>query len=129
MKARRLHRIPLSDHAMHLLSQREAFSYGTNLVFSSGGQRKLSDMTLTKVLRDQKIASDQPGRAATAHGFRATFRDWASENDYPRDLAERALAHMINNETEAAYHRTDLWERRREMMQNWAHYVCQNLTH
>ena len=63
--------------------------------------------------------SDTTGRVATAHGFRSAFRDWASENEYPRDLAERALAHTICNSTEAAYHRTDLLEQRRKMMEDW----------
>ncbi len=65
-------------------------------------------MTLTKILRDARIPSDAPGRFATVHGFRSSFRDWASEQGYPRDLAERALAHTIKNAAEAAYHRTDL---------------------
>jgi integrase len=82
----------------------------------------ISDMTLTKVLRDNKIASDVPGRFATAHGFRSSFRDWASENGYARDHAEKALAHAIKSATEAAYHRTDLLEQRRAMMQVWADY-------
>ncbi len=70
-------------------------------------------MTLTKILRDAMIASDTPNRTATVHGFRSTFRDWASEHGYARDLAERALAHTIKNAAEAAYHRTDLLEQRR----------------
>lgn len=72
-------------------------------------------MILTNLLRDARVPSDTPGRTATAHGFRSAFRDWASENGYPRDLAERALAHTIRNATEAAYHRTDLLKARREI--------------
>ena len=64
-------------------------------------------MALTKFLRTHKAASDVPERAATAHGFRSSFRDWASETGVPRDLAERALAHSVRNAVEAAYHRTD----------------------
>jgi len=60
---------------------------------------------------------------ATAHGFRSSFRDWASENGYARDLAERALAHTVSNQVEAAYHRTDLLEQRRTMMEEWAQHV------
>jgi len=60
---------------------------------------------------------------ATAHGFRSSFRDWASEHAYSRDLAERALAHTIKNQAEAAYHRTDLLEQRRPMMDAWAGHV------
>jgi integrase len=58
------------------------------------------------------------------HGFRSSFRDWASERGYARDLAERALAHTVANKVEAAYHRTDLLEQRRPMMEAWARHVC-----
>jgi integrase len=83
----------------------------------------LTDMALTSFLRKHKAISDTPGRIATAHGFRSSFRDWASENNYPRDHAERALAHTIKNAVEAAYHRTDLLEQRRVMMEDWAKHV------
>lgn len=68
-------------------------------------------MTLTALLRRVKAKSDTPDRVATAHGFRSSFRDWASH--YARDMAERALAHTVANKVEAAYHRTDLLEQRR----------------
>ena len=100
------------------------FANGKNWVFSNTGAAPISDMTLTKILRDEKIQSDVPGRTATAHGFTSSFSDWASENQYPRDLAERTLAHTIRNATQAAYHRTDLLDQRREMMQAWADHVC-----
>ena len=80
-------------------------------------------MTLTKILRDNRVPSDMAGRTATAHGFRFSFRDWASENRYPQDLAERAFAHTIQYATEAAYHRTDLLEQRVDMMHDWSNYV------
>jgi integrase len=80
-------------------------------------------MVLTKFLRDQKAPSSEKGRVATAHGFRSSFRDWASEKGYARDLAERALAHTIQNQAEAAYHRTDLLEQRRAMMDAWGQHI------
>jgi integrase len=80
-------------------------------------------MALTAFLRDQKAHSSEAGRVATAHGFRSSFRDWASENGYARDLAERALAHTISDQAEAAYHRTDLIDQRRPMMEAWAQHV------
>jgi integrase len=73
------------------------------------------------------MPTDVDGRIATAHRFRPSFRDWASENGYPRDLAERALSHIIKNSSEAAYHCTDLLEQRRPMMLEWERY-CLNLT-
>lgn len=67
---------------------------------------------MTALLRRVKAKSDTPGRVATLHGFRPSFRDWASENGYTRDLAERVLAHTIANKVESAYHRTDLIKQR-----------------
>ncbi|MFU1708951.1 tyrosine-type recombinase/integrase, partial [Aeromonas hydrophila] len=71
--------------------------------------------------------SSTPGRLATAHGFRSSFRDWCSEQGYARDLAERALAHTVQNKVEAAYHRTDLLDQRRPMMDAWAQFVFSDL--
>jgi integrase len=71
-------------------------------------------MTLSAVVRRLKVA-------AVPHGFRSTFRDWASERtNYPRDVAEMALAHAIGNKVEAAYRRGDLFEKRRRLMADWA---------
>ena len=123
MKAGRLHRVPLSDQAIQVLEERFQNHLGGNFVFSTRPNVKMSDMTLTKVLRDNEVRSDIHGRTATAHGFRSSFRDWASENGHSRELAERALAHTVKNQTEAAYHRTDLLEQRRNMMQMWADWV------
>ncbi|HHZ7690283.1 TPA: tyrosine-type recombinase/integrase, partial [Morganella morganii] len=83
----------------------------------------LTDMVLTSFLRRTHAPSDSRGRTATAHGFRSTFRDWCSEHGVPRDLAERALAHTVKNKVEAAYHRTDLLQQRRPVMQQWADFV------
>ena len=123
IKAKVTHRVPLSGRCMDILHhQREAVT-GDGLVFPGAGGKAFSDMTLSKFLKDRQVPSDVPGRCATIHGFRSTFRDWASEHGYPRDLAERALAHAISNKVEAAYHRTDLLEQRRNMMEAWAHYL------
>ena len=120
MKAKVSHRIPLGPRALALLTKlAESRDPEQSLVFSSRNGTPCSDMMLTKLLRDAKVPSDVPGRPATAHGFRSSFRDWASENGYNRDLAERALAHTIRDATEAAYHRTDLLEQRRGMMFAW----------
>jgi integrase len=123
MKAKVAHRVPLSRHALEILSAQRAQHPETDLVFPSVRGLVLSDMVLTKFLRDHNAPSSEPGRVATAHGFRSSFRDWASENGYPRDLAERALAHTVKNQVEAAYHRTDLLEQRRAMMEAWSAHV------
>lgn len=122
MKAKQAHRIPLSKQALDIVKRQ----YGLHevLVFPSARDEKvLSDMTLTAFLRRTKATSDVAGRSATAHGFRSSFRDWASEKGYSRDLAERALAHTVQNKVEAAYHRTDLLEQRSLLMQAWANHV------
>ncbi|TAU72996.1 integrase [Rhizobium leguminosarum] len=120
MKAKFIHRVPLSQKSIQILVGRlEKSETGEGLVFPSRKSTPISDMTLTKFLRDNEVLSDTPGRIATAHGFRSSFRDWASENGYPRDVAERALAHAVKNAVEAAYHRTDLIDQRRAMMSAW----------
>ncbi|EMV3381659.1 tyrosine-type recombinase/integrase [Escherichia coli] len=122
MKGGVRHRVPLSTQALELLEQMRGLH--EMLVFPSPRkQTVLSDMVLTSFLRKTKAISDTQGRFAVAHGFRSSFRDWCSEQHYPHDLAERALAHTIRNKSEAAYHRTDLLNERRPMMQAWGDYV------
>ena len=75
-------------------------------------------MTVTKLVRELGIE-------AVPHGFRASFRDWAAEKtDHPREVIEAALAHVVRNKVEAAYRRTDLFERRRRLMDDWAGYLA-----
>jgi len=126
MKAGVVHRVPLSPRAMEILVTRRLEQGFSSFVFPSRNSQSLSDMALTKALRDANVQSDTLGRIATAHGFRSSFRDWASENDYPRDVAERATAHTIASATEAAYHRTDLLEQRRGMMEAWERQLIPN---
>jgi integrase len=127
MKANAAHRVPLTSRVYEVLQYKQQIKTDDNpLVFQSRKGAPYSDMTMTKFLRDQRIESDTNERVATAHGFRSSFRDWVSENGYPRDVAERALAHTIKNATEAAYHRTDLLDRRRVMMQAWQDF-CFNI--
>jgi integrase len=122
MKAKQIHRVPLPKQALAILNHQRG--QHDSWVFPSVRDRApLSDMTLTAFLRRVEAVSDVAGRTATAHGFRSSFRDWCSEKGYPRDLAERALAHTVQNKVEAAYHRTDLLEQRRPLMQAWADFV------
>lgn len=116
MKAKREHRVPLSVRVIEVL--RSLPVVAGELVFP--GMREgspLSDMTLTAVLK-------RMGRAdLTAHGFRSSFRDWAAERtNYPREVAEMALAHTIGDKVEAAYRRGDLFEKRRRMMEDWSRF-------
>ena len=74
-------------------------------------------MTLSKLIKEQ-------GVDAVPHGFRSSFRDWAGERtNHPREVIEAALAHVVKNQTEAAYARSDLFEKRRQLMTDWAHYL------
>ena len=127
MKARVAHRVPLSDRAIDILKAQRKLHPKAKLVFPAPRGGVLCDMALTKFLRDHRAPSSDKDRVATAHGFRSSFRDWASEHGYARDLAERALAHTISNQAEAAYHRTDLLEQRRAMMDAWAAHIAGTL--
>ena len=91
----------------------------SGLVFPSPTGRVLSDSTLSKLLRELGIG-------AVPHGFRSSFRDWAAERtDVPREVCELALAHVNSDRVEAAYRRTDLFEKRRDLMTAWAAYVTE----
>lgn len=120
VKEGKRHRVPLSDRAVEILELQRASHLHERLVFPSPRGLVLSDMAFTSLLRRVKAKSDVPGRCATAHGFRSSFRDWASENGHVSDLAERALGHAVSNKVEAAYHRTDLRELRRPLMEAWS---------
>ena len=117
MKAKRDHRVPLSGRALAILHDVQRLSDGTGLVFRSLRGKPLSNMTLSKVIKELGIA-------AVRHGFRSSFRDWAAERtSTPREVVEAALAHSVQNPTEAAYARSDLFERRRLLMDDWAAYL------
>ncbi|WP_230281378.1 site-specific integrase [Croceicoccus sp. Ery15] len=118
MKARRAHRVPLSPAAVALFRKAAAIKRaGTDLIFPANSGKSLSDMTLTKVLRDM----DAP---FTVHGFRSTFRDWAAEQtSLPGEVAEAALAHVVPKAVEAAYRRTDFFDKRRELMDSWSRFA------
>ena len=126
MKRPRAHRVPLSQPSLNVLAQAGEMSDGSGLVFPSSREgRPLSDMTHRKLLRDLGIRATD-GRYATPHGFRSSFRDWCSEQtDTPEEVAEAALAHARKDATEAAYARSDLFDRRRHLMEQWAEYATQ----
>jgi integrase len=123
MKAAREHRVPLSDEVLDVL--REVSKPGSDTkadgyVFPGGRPgRSLSSMALLMLLRRIRRGD------LTAHGFRSTFRDWCAEaTNYPREVAEAALAHTLRDKTEAAYQRGDLMEKRRRLMAEWATFCA-----
>ena len=116
MKAGRPHRVPLSPAAVELLRTVPRFT-GVDLVFPAPRGGSLSDMALSALMRRMAVP-------ATPHGFRSTFRDWAGERtSIPREVAEAALAHAVGDDTERAYARGDLLERRRQLMVAWAEFL------
>lgn len=117
MKAQREQRVPLSNQAIKLLEAMPRLD-GEELIFPGRkAGTPLSDMTLTKVMRDMEVD-------AVPHGFRSTFSSWvASSTAYPAEVREMALAHAIGNDTTAAYQRSDLFEKRRNLMTDWANFI------
>ena len=120
MKANREHVVPLCDRAINIVERcAELRLRECPLVFPGmRGNKAMSDMTLTKLLREMK-------EPYTAHGFRSAFRDWVSEEtNHQSDVAEAALAHVVKDKTEAAYRRGNLLEKRRLLMDDWASYCA-----
>jgi integrase len=122
MKGKREHRVPLSDAACDVL-RRMAKVKESDVVFPGERQATLSNMAMLAVLK-------RMGRGdLTVHGFRSTFRDWAAEcTNFPREVAEAALAHVVGDKVEAAYRRGDLFEKRRKLMDAWAAYCAKPAT-
>ena len=118
MKARREHRVPMSDRAVALLLEARALDRGTGVVFPARrSEGPLSNMAFDMLLRRLQVP-------AVPHGFRSSFRDWVIEQTAtPWAVGEAALAHNLGNSTETAYARTDLFEMRRQLMQQWADYA------
>jgi integrase len=119
MKTRVAHAIPLSAPAVALLQKYWSTRRSDDaLVFSINGRRPLSEMTLTASLRAMGIGK------CTVHGFRSSFTDWAAERtDFPKEVADKALAHKVADQVEAAYRRTDFFDKRRQLMAQWAGFL------
>jgi integrase len=119
MKMNKVHVVPLTEPALVILRRRWNLRISdTGLVFSTHGKIPLSDMTMSKVMRALEIPK------ITVHGFRSSFTDWAAENtEVPKEVVDKALAHKLADRIEAAYRRTDFFDRRRQLMASWAAYV------
>jgi integrase len=117
MKMNREHRVPLSKRAMEVLEEARTLDGNTGLVFPSFSGRELSDNTLSKLLRELELGT-------TVHGFRSSFRTWTQEQtNAPSEVGEAALAHVKADKVEAAYARSDLFEKRRRLMDSWSSYL------
>ena len=111
--------MPLSPRAVEIFKQAQTYADGSPFVFPGRRSEKpLSTVVFQQVLR--RLKRDD----ITTHGFRSSFRDWAAERtNVPRAVCEAALAHAVQDKTEAAYFRSDLFDRRRELMDTWARFA------
>lgn len=120
MKAKKLHRVPLSEAAIRILLEQPRFE-GCDLVFVSPRGKQFSDMAMTSVMR-------RMGLEAVPHGCRSTFTDWAADRtDYPVEMAKMAKGHPVSDATEAAYRRGVMLQKRYKMMEDWASFLSNPL--
>lgn len=124
MKMGKPHTVPLTPAVLSILRRRwQLRSDENDLVFSTWGPKPLSDMAMTQQLRRMKL------REYTVHGFRSSFTDWAADlTDYRKEVVDKALAHKLLDRVEAAYRRTDFFERRRQLMLEWSNYILSGQT-
>jgi integrase len=119
MKAGLEHRVPLSPRAKEIVAHMVGVRMGDYVFVGQKSGRPLSNMALEMLLRRLKVD-------VTVHGFRSSFRDWAAEQtNVPREVAEAALAHILENRVEAAYRRSDLFEKRRALLASWATFAAE----
>jgi hypothetical protein len=126
------HKIPLSNPAMEILRDLEKKKVGEYVFFGKDLKKPLSDMAMLALIRRLNAVGKNPrwvdGRTKepiVSHGFRSTFRDWCAEQtNYPREIAEAALSHIVGNKVEAAYLRTDHFDKRKQLMGAWAKYCA-----
>ena len=117
MKAGREHRVPLSARAISILKELAKVNSGDFIFAGQARNKPLSNMAMDMMLRRMKREE------ATVHGFRSSFRDWAGNvSNFPREITETALSHVIGDKAEQAYRRSDALEKRRKLMEAWAGY-------
>lgn len=134
MKGGKAHKVPLSAAALEVLARMEKIRAGEFVFFAGGGDKALSDKAIGAMVDRINAAREragiaqwcdpQTGKAAVPHGFRSTFKTWAGEKtNFQREVVEKALAHQVGDETERAYDRGDLFEKRRLLMDAWGGYA------
>jgi integrase len=122
-KTRQEHRVPLQPEAVELLKSLPKM-VGVKKIFPSPRGTALSDMALSQLMRGM-LERGEISVEAVPHGFRSTFRDWAAEKTaYPDEIRKAASGHTVGDAVQKAYQRTDLLEKRRELMNDWAKFVC-----
>ena len=126
MKAGNEHRVPLSDGVLEVLKVLEPLRQGGFVFHGRDATKPLSAGALEMLMRRLKVKSATTG-GPTVHGFRSAFRDWAGDcTNFPREIAEAALAHRVGDAVERAYRRSDALERRRSLMVAWDEYCAGN---
>jgi len=121
-KTKQEHRVPLPPQVMKLLEEVPKIE-GNPKIFPSPRGGELSDNSLSKLMRDMRDSGELKVEAVP-HGFRSTFRDWSAEQTaYPDEIRKAASGHQVGDSTQQAYQRTDLLEKRRQLMQDWANFL------
>ena len=121
-KARQEHRVPLQPQAIKLLRSMPIMA-GSNIIFPSPKGKALSDMALSQLMRGMRDRGELTVEAVP-HGFRSTFRDWAAEQtNYPDEIRKAASGHTVGDPVKGAYQRTDLLDKRRNLMNEWAKFI------
>ena len=121
-KSRKEHRVPLQPQAIKLLKSLNRLS-GSNLIFPNRTNKALSDMALNQLMRGMRKRGELTGEGVP-HGFRSTFRNWAAEQTaYPDEIRKAASGHTVGDSVKEAYQRTDLLDKRRNLMNEWANYI------
>ena len=121
-KSRKEHRVPLQPQATKLLKSLNRSS-GSNLIFPNRTNKALSDMALNQLMRGMRKRGELTGEGVP-HGFRSTFRNWAAEQTaYPDEIRKAASGHTVGDSVKEAYQRTDLLDKRRNLMNEWANYI------
>lgn len=129
-KTKQEHRVPLTSEALQLLKSLPRVA-GTNIIFPNTNGKALSDMALSQLMRGMKERGEFAAKAVP-HGFRSTFRDWSADmTNYPDDIRKAASGHKVGDAVQQAYQRSDLLEKRRQLMNDWSRYaysqVCLNI--
>ena len=115
-KTGKAHRVPLSDRALVVLADARERTGGRGFIFPSKTGRALSDSTISKLVREARLPF-------VPHGLRSTFRQWCADAGKPADIAEMALGHAVRG-IEGVYQRSDIFDRRRSLMQAWSDYLA-----
>ena len=128
MKTQKEHRVPLTDATITILGMLPRIDHNPFVFPGSRTGRPLSNMAMLQLMRGMGFGVNGSRGPFVPHGFRSSFRDWSGEvSSFPREVAEMALAHVVDNKVEAAYRRGDLFEKRTRMMEGWASFLAANI--